>query len=86
MAFVSFLLIVTISPFVDFDIYTFNMKQKKTTTPAYSEEHAGLDGESRTPISLTPMHGHSPARKINLPILSWRLNRYLKEIIDYEKN
>ena len=29
MAFVSFLLIVTISPFVDFDIYTFNMKQKK---------------------------------------------------------
>ena len=85
MAFVSFLLIVTISPFVDFDIYTFNMKQK-TTNPAYSEEHAGLDGESRTPISLTPMHGHSPARKINLPILSWRLNRYLKEIIDYEKN
>lgn len=33
MAFVSFLLIVTISPFVDFDIYTFNMKQKKNNQP-----------------------------------------------------
>lgn len=33
MVFVSFLLIVTISPFVDFDIYTFNMKQKKQPTP-----------------------------------------------------
>ena len=34
MAFVSFLLIVTISPFVDFDIYTFNMKQKKACIAA----------------------------------------------------
>lgn len=91
MAFVSFLLIVTISPF-DCVFYLHSQYEikkhlpKHTTSPAYSEEHAGIDGESRTPISLTPMHGHSPARKINLPILSWRLNRYLKEIIDYEKN
>ena len=69
MAFVSFLLIVTISPFVDFDIYTFNMKQKKTTNPAYSEEHAGLDGESRTPISLTPMHGPVSYTHLTLPTI-----------------